>query len=141
MPNGSSLRVAIRRTLRVGLRAGTPVEDIGVVPDHRHFITRNDLLRDNLDLFAAAGALLAAMPVRQLTVQVTPAAGNAVELSLTTQKLDRIDAFVNRRPQHSIDLTAPSANLLVAKPSPAPAELRLEGYASDELAANRVLSI
>jgi hypothetical protein len=141
MPNGSSLRVAIRRTLRVGSHAGTPVEDIGVVPDHRHFITRNDLLRDNMDLFAAATAVLAAMPVRQLSVQVTPAGDNAVQLNLTTQNLDRIDAFVNRRPQHSIDLTAPTAKLLIAKPSAAPAALRLEGYAAGELAANRVLSI
>ena len=65
LPNGSSLRVAIRRTLRVGPRAGTPVEDIGIVPDHRHFTTRNDLLKDNVDLFAAAGDLLAALPVRR----------------------------------------------------------------------------
>jgi hypothetical protein len=141
MPKGSSLRVAIRRTLRVGARAGTPVEDIGVVPEHIHLITRNDLVDDNADLFAAAGALLAAMPARELRVQVAPAAGNSIMLSLTTKNLDRIDAFVNRRPQHSIDLSSPAVNLEIAKPSAAPAELRLEGYSEGNLAANRVLSI
>ena len=54
-------------------------------------------MRDNIDLFGAAAALLAAMPVRQLNVQVAPADGNAVEVSLTTQNLDRLDAFVNQR--------------------------------------------
>ncbi len=141
LPNGSSLRVAIRRTLRVGARAGTPVEDIGVVPEHRHLVTRNDLMRDNIDLFAAAAALLAAMPVRLLSVHVAPAASNAVEVSLTTQNLDRLDAFVNQRPQHSIDLSAPTTSMLISKPSAAPAELRLEGYSGGKLAANRVLSI
>lgn len=141
MPKGSSLRVAIRRTLRVGARAGTPVEDIGVVPEHIHLITRNDLVQDNVDLFAAAGALLAVMSVRELRVQMAPAAGNSVVLSLTTKNLDRIDVFVNRRPQHSIDLVSSSASIQVAKPSAAAAELRLEGYAGGQLAANRVLSI
>ena len=141
MPNGSSLRVAIRRTLRVGPRAGTPVEDIGVVPEHLHPITRNDLMRDNVDLFAAAAGLLAAMPVRELRAQVAPATDNSLAVSLTTQNLDRIDAFVNRRPQHSIDLLSATTKLVIAKPSAAPAELRLEGYSGGKLAANRVLSI
>ena len=32
LPNGANLRVAIRRTLRVGELAGTPVEDLGIQP-------------------------------------------------------------------------------------------------------------
>jgi C-terminal processing protease CtpA/Prc len=35
LPKGAGMRVSIRRTLRVGARSGTPVEDLGVVPDER----------------------------------------------------------------------------------------------------------
>ena len=38
------MRVSIRRTLRVGVEGGTPVEDLGVTPDVRHRMTRDDVL-------------------------------------------------------------------------------------------------
>ncbi len=38
LPQGIGMRVSIRRTLRVGEQAGTPVEDLGVVPDFLHNI-------------------------------------------------------------------------------------------------------
>ena len=117
------------------------LKNIGIVPDHRHLTTRNDLLMDNVDLFAAAGDLLAALPVRELSALVTPAAGNTAELNLTTKNLDRIDVFVNQRPQLSIDLETAAAHLVVVKPSSGPALLRLEGYSDGRLAANRVLAI
>jgi hypothetical protein len=44
LPGGADMRVAIRRTLRVGKSAGTPVEDLGVEPDERHRMTRRDVL-------------------------------------------------------------------------------------------------
>jgi hypothetical protein len=50
LPSGAGMRVSIRRTLRVGRRAGTPVEDLGVIPTERHFMTRNDVLNNNVDL-------------------------------------------------------------------------------------------
>src|SRR3954449_2801001 len=49
LPSDTRLRVAIRRTLRVGKHAGTLVEDLGVVPDEFHAFTRNDLLSTNVD--------------------------------------------------------------------------------------------
>ena len=52
------MRVAIRRTTRVGENAGLPLEDLGVVPDVIHRLTRDDLLQDNRDLIAAATAIL-----------------------------------------------------------------------------------
>ena len=36
LPYGAGMRVAVRRTLRVGKRAGTPVEDLVIIPDERH---------------------------------------------------------------------------------------------------------
>lgn len=58
LPRGANFQVAIRRTSRVGERAGLPVEDLGVIPDHQYARTRRDLLEDNVDLLAAAASLL-----------------------------------------------------------------------------------
>ncbi|MFF3448617.1 S41 family peptidase [Streptomyces sp. NPDC002667] len=60
LPKGTGMRVAVRRTLRVGARSGTPVEDLGVVPDKIHRMTRRDLLEGNTDLLNRAGRMLAA---------------------------------------------------------------------------------
>ena len=61
LPANMGLRVAVRRTVRVGDRSGTPVEDLGVVPDERHAMTRRDLLEGNADLIEHAGRLLAGL--------------------------------------------------------------------------------
>ena len=54
LPASAGLRVALRRATRAD---GSPLEDLGVVPDAVHRPTRRDL-RDNGDLFDAAAALL-----------------------------------------------------------------------------------
>jgi hypothetical protein len=59
LPKGAGMRVAIRRGLRVGKRAGIPVEDLGIVPDEQHRMTRGDVLGTNEDLLNHAAALLA----------------------------------------------------------------------------------
>src|ERR1019366_6312180 len=59
MPSHTSFRVAVRRTTRVGPRAGMPLEDLGVTPDYVHQMTRNDLLLANVDLINEAGKNLA----------------------------------------------------------------------------------
>lgn len=58
MLTNANFRVSIRQCARVGRRAGLPVEDLGVRPDHRHEMTRRDLLEDNYDLILRAAALL-----------------------------------------------------------------------------------
>ena len=58
LPKNANMRVAIRRTTRVGDNAGLPLEDLGVQPDEIHRMTRDDVLEDNRDLLAAAAALL-----------------------------------------------------------------------------------
>lgn len=58
LPRGVDMRVAIRRTTRVGDNAGLPLEDLGVQPDAIHRMTRDDVLEGNRDLVAAAAELL-----------------------------------------------------------------------------------
>ena len=59
LPNGADMRVAIRRTTRVGDNVGLPLEDLGVQPDQIHRMTRDDVLGDNRDLINAAAERLA----------------------------------------------------------------------------------
>ena len=57
LPNGAELRVAYRRAMRVGPQAGNEIEDFGVTPDHCYEMTRDDLLRGNIDLINHAASL------------------------------------------------------------------------------------
>ncbi len=133
------MRVSIRRTLRVGEQAGTPVEDLGVVPDFLHNMTRQDLLNHNIDLINRAANILQQMPVRQLeavTESVTP--GN-VKLLLTTRGINRLDVYVNGRPQGSLDFTDGETELNL--PFPAINSIILKGYEDHQLVATRKLVI
>jgi hypothetical protein len=56
---GGSFTVAVRRATRVGDQAGLPLEDIGVIADSVHQLTRADLTDGNRQLLRAAAALLA----------------------------------------------------------------------------------
>jgi hypothetical protein len=58
LPRGAGFHVAVRRSLRVLGKNGAILEDFGVKADHRHYMTRDDVLRDNVDLISKAGELL-----------------------------------------------------------------------------------
>ncbi|WP_223167733.1 S41 family peptidase [Nonomuraea sp. SYSU D8015] len=136
LPGEAGMRVSIRRTLRVHDLAGTPVEDLGVVPDHRHRMTRRDVLENNADLMERAGQLLAAQPVRRLDAQVS-ATGD--QLTLRTRLLDRADVYLDDRPKASVDLSQESVTVTV--PGIGAAQVvRVEGFEDGELVAARTLT-
>ncbi|MFD3399586.1 S41 family peptidase [Kribbella sp. NPDC058693] len=138
LPNGANLRVAIRRTLRVGKLAGTPVEDLGVKPHETHRMTKADLLDGNVDLLNKAGALLAALPVRRLELK-TSISGTTLTVAIDAQSTDRVDIYLDERPISSEDLTGPlSIDILDANPG---ALLRADGYASGTLVASRRVTV
>ncbi|MEM7256222.1 MAG: S41 family peptidase [Pseudomonadota bacterium] len=101
LPKKAGMRVSIRRTLRVGDRAGTPVEDIGVTPDIEHKMTKNDLLNGNEDLINCAIRALKALPVRQLDVD-TEIGKSTVSIKAVTRGLDRLDTYIDDRPMSSV---------------------------------------
>jgi hypothetical protein len=136
LPKQSDMRVAIRRTLRVGALAGTPVEDLGVRSDVRHEMTRKDVLEGNVDLLDAAGALLAGRPVRRLRVTPSLAVDGTLTLQLVTAGMDRVDLYVDGRPRGSSDVTDGDRTLTFAGVGTA-ASVQVYGFAAGELVAAR----
>jgi hypothetical protein len=69
LPKSSDLTVALRRSIRVGPHAGRPLEELGITPDERHFMTRRDLLEGNVDLIKHAAEILNEKPIYWLSVE------------------------------------------------------------------------
>lgn len=135
LPKNSGMRVAIRRTLRVGRQAGTELEDLGVVPDHEHKMTRRDVLDGNLDLIAKAGALLAAMPRFRLDATAVKT-GGTLRVTLTTANIQRLDFELDGRPQRSDDV-ADGARTVDLPTALARGALMLRGFKDGQLVAAR----
>jgi C-terminal processing protease CtpA/Prc len=138
LPANMGLRAAVRRTVRVAARAGTPVEDLGVLPDERHAMTRRDLLSGNADLIEHAGRLLAGLPRRQLVVAATRR-GRQVTLRLTTLGLDRVDVAVGGRPTTSLDVRDGNVDVVLERPAAGGAVIALQGFSAGALVAARHL--
>jgi hypothetical protein len=120
------MRVALRRCLRVGTRSGQPVEDLGVVPDSLHPLTKRDLLEENVDLMAAAGALLAARTPRLLRFVSAAAGAGKRKLTVTSGAVTSIDVWVNGRPVATSATAAGTTQVTV--PAADGAVIRVEGY-------------
>ena len=111
LPKGAEMIVAMRRSIRVGLRAGAPLEEFGVAPDRRHYMTRRDLLEDNGDLLASAAQLISQQPSFTLTVTPARSGARAVMVSAKSQLpsakagtgIARLDVYVDGRPVRSLD--------------------------------------
>lgn len=139
LPNGAGMRVSVRRTLRVGDRSGTPLEDLGIKPDDQHSMTKNDLLNSNEDLINCAAEILSTMPVRQLSVETTKSA-STLEIRATTAGISRLDAYVDGRPVETLDIGDGTHMFTMSLP-PGAALLKLAGYENGDLVAARKLKV
>ncbi len=144
LPKGAGMRVAIRRTLRVGNEAGTELEDLGVQPDRQHQLTRADVLSGNPDLIASAAAILASQSATKFDVSVKRI-GQQLKCQLATEGVDYVDAFVGGRPRGSRDVV--DGTLVFDLPENAeftlpgaPVDVVLRGYSGDALVCSRRLS-
>lgn len=136
LPNRAGMRIAIRRTLRVGKRAGTPLEDLGVIPNERHFMTRNDVLNNNEDLINKAGLMLAALvPVRALSVKTEMASPTQALVVADTQAITRLDVFLDERPIQTMDIQDGQTTLTINKTSAEEAILEIRGFDKAQLVA------
>ena len=133
LPKGAGMRVSIRRTLRVGPRAGVPIEDLGVEPDELHEMTRDDLTDHNADLIEHAGEILAAQWVYDLEVDVTGGTATTLDLAITTTNLDRVDVYINGRPSGSQDVSDGTTAVTIESDDPIPWAIEVRGFDSGEL--------
>ncbi|HEX6095238.1 MAG TPA: S41 family peptidase [Thermoanaerobaculia bacterium] len=131
LPNGAGMRVSIRRTIRVGKHAGAPLEDLGVIPHERHFLTRNDVLNDNKDLIARAVTELTNWPVRSLKLTAQEKSPTRVRYFAEVAGMTRVDVYVDDRPTHSLDVE----NGRVTFEAPRSAHLELRGFDAAKLVA------
>ena len=105
---------------------GQPVEDLGVVPDALHQLTKRDLLEDNADLMAAASQLLAQQQPRLLRFTSAAAGAAKRQLTVTTGSIASIDVYVNARPVATKVTT--DGNTQITIPAAVGDALRIEGY-------------
>jgi hypothetical protein len=128
LPHGAGMRVSVRRTIRVGALDGTPLEDLGVQPDVRHHMTRDDVLHGNRDLIEHAASLLKASPIHRLRFEVETIPLAELELTVHVSNIDRVDVYVDGRPVDSFDIVEIPTVRRVRPPSPVPTEIELRGH-------------
>src|SRR5205814_2837756 len=100
----------MRRSVRVGPREGRPLEELGITPDHRHYMTKRDLMNRNVDLIRRAARILETKPVYSLSVQPVKGGKRALRISASSkvrpqnnqQRISRVDISVNGRPCKSL---------------------------------------
>ncbi len=124
LPRDTSVRIAIRRSIRVGEREGRPLEELGITPNQRHYMTKLDLIGRNDDLIAEAVRHLRTKPTYSLTVVEGKrrvykiAASSTATRAQTHNRIFRVDVLVNGWPYRSImakNGNVPPTNITVEK--------------------------
>jgi hypothetical protein len=92
LAKGANFNVAVRRAVRSGDADGVLIEDSGVV-GQPYAMTQRDIFRRNRDLIEHCGEILATLPWSVLDVKRV--GGTIV---VTTERLDRIDVYVDGHP-------------------------------------------
>jgi C-terminal processing protease CtpA/Prc len=136
LPLGSNMRVSIRRNVRVGEHAGTPIEDLGITPKIAYNMTGRDLLEDNADLIKKASEILAEIPVRQLDAMISNQA-DSLEIELTTLGISRADIYVDGRPVLSQNVTDGTNKLSIKSPENSSEQIDIIGLMGSEVVATR----
>ncbi len=134
LPKGATFRVAIRRTTRVKDRSGVPLEDLGVVPDATHRMTRNDVLNGNPDLIAAAAQLLKGVLVRSLSGTLDHSQPGVVRVLVKAANVNRVDAYsATGQPLGTANVMNGTATLTLNPQPVGPGRLQLRGFDNNEL--------
>ena len=89
LPQGTSLRVAMRRAVRSGDADGMLIEDAGIA-GQPYEMTRHDVLESNQDLIKHCIGLLKQQPVTHMQVSLAKKV-----LTIQTEGLDRLDVYVD----------------------------------------------
>ena len=100
-------------------------------------MTKNDLLNNDEDLITRAASILATLPVRVLSVEVDQSTGGELSVSTTTENLSRLDAYIDGRPQRTLDVEDGATTFDLPLDSPGPHILELRGFDGKKLVAAR----
>jgi hypothetical protein len=138
LPGGADLSLVIRRVLRVGANAGSPLEDYGVVPTEVHVPTRKDIVDDDADLMAAAAQLVAKSQPRRFDVELSEAGGELTADCLVLG-IDRVDVIVDGRPRLTADLGG-NPGPLVVPGAGTPRVVQFIGFDGTDLVAARTFT-
>jgi C-terminal processing protease CtpA/Prc len=113
LPRGSDMLVAVRRSIRVGRHAGRPLEEFGIVPDRRHYMTKRDVLERNDDLISRAARIVMRKPKYALSAGtftrkkgsggIVIKAVSKIERLDRSRNISRVDVYLDGRPYKSID--------------------------------------
>ncbi|HEY4640582.1 MAG TPA: S41 family peptidase [Thermoanaerobaculia bacterium] len=126
LPGGTGMRVAARRSTRVASQSGVPLEDLGVTPNERYYMTRADLLQHNVDLINRAAAILNGEGKQ--TLSLTAGAAPIDSVRVDCGGIDRVDLSVDGRPISSADVSAGSTTIPLPHPVAAGSELVALGF-------------
>src|SRR5262249_33435751 len=129
LPRGVSMRIALRRSIRVGKHAGRPLEELGIEPDLRHYLTRDDVLNGNRDLIRHASAILKTKPVYGLSIDMKRNSDRSRTIYAATKNISRLDIYLGDRPLASLDIEENGTAAIENIPQPgSPGPVRIEGY-------------
>jgi hypothetical protein len=132
LPQEAGMTVAVRRSTRVGARSGVPLEDLGVVPDKQHYMTRDDVINHNVDLIAHAAEILHA--ARRYGLRLTRVAEMPVQkLKAEVLNLDRIDVLVDGRTVLTQDVAGQEMEISLPASAPPGGTVRGNGYSGGKL--------
>jgi hypothetical protein len=85
------------------------IEDVGVRGHRSYAMTENDLVKNNEDLLAFCGEILAQQPSTAMRVS----SRRDEEIGVETRGLDRLDVYVEDRPHASLEITDGTSNTAV----------------------------
>ena len=110
LPRDTSLRIAIRRSIRVGAKEGRTLEELGITPNQRYYMTKLDLIGHNENLIAEAVRHLRTKPVYSLSVKLVQGKRRTYEIAASSttrraqahKKIFRLDVSVNGWPYRSL---------------------------------------
>jgi len=106
LPKGADIGVAMRRSIRVGQHTGKLLEELGIEPNARHYMTKRDVLGGNVDLINHAVKILNKKPIYSLTVKlfgsaktrgVIVTATSKSSLGRASERISYVDIYSNGR--------------------------------------------
>ncbi len=99
LPDGTNLQFSVRQSLRAGRFQGDVLEDFGVTPDFRYFMTEDDLFKGDQRLYDFAfSKLLWGRGLHEVSVDLHVAtSGEGIQIHCQTRGVSRCEVVVGKQ--------------------------------------------